>query len=465
MLKPTPFSFSFSFLTEILSSPRIKPLAQRLHPSAILSVVKGVFDDVSKEMFAAATELRRPDLTELLEKIVGRLTALLDAGEPSTIDARGRVFADDFERLAPAALEEASWALAEPRTEYSERKDAIRTKETIARLCQATGAKSAAVFANLDAARLAVLETLRSEDELVVARRDLYERENGERLETALEFFPTTRREIGACNAVDLGDYSSVCNEKTRLIWKTNGRWDANGRNVSADDLAKLRASRKFSFDVLGEFEFAPLLDLSKFFDLPIPTVGDRLRAGFDLVLCDGAQLIGGPSCGLIFGTRTKIDEISRTRTAAIARLGRVEAAALAKTVEISVENRDLALATIPALRILSTSVKNLESRANRLAAILETFPAVASARAVEGRSALCAGAAFGSSPTRLVEIRPNGFSPAELAAKLESGSPRLLVRWTRDAALLDMKTVPPEQDVVVAEIFEKIEPPTLNEN
>ncbi|MBQ6828946.1 MAG: hypothetical protein IJO46_13125 [Thermoguttaceae bacterium] len=107
----------------------------------------------------------------------------------------------------------------------------------------------------------------------------------------------------------------------------------------------------------------------------------------------------------------------------------------------------------------MSTSVANLENRAKRLAALLETAPCVASVRIVSGRSPLCANATFGSSPTWLVEVRPKGRAPAELALLLEASSPRLLARWTRDALTLDLKTVAPERDLVVAEIFEKIVP------
>lgn len=456
MLKSTPFSFSF--LTEILASPSVKPWASRLHPSAVLAVVKGVLNDVSQEAFSAASELRRPDLAELIEKIVGRLATLGEDAEPLVVDARGRVFADDFERLAPEATAEAAWVLSEPRTEFSERKDAAREKETVARLCQTTGAEAAAIFANVTTARIAVLETLAPDDELVVARRDLYERDGGERLETSLDFFPIARREIGACNAVDPSDYAAVCGPKTALVWTTRGRWATGGRRVDVAELVKLRAAEKLDFAILGEFEFAPILDLSEFFDAALPTVGERLKSGYDLVLCDGAQLIGGPSCGLIFGSRSKIDAVLRTRTAKATKLGRVESAALAKTLELYRE-RDAALASIPALRILSTSVANLENRAKRLAALLETAPCVASVRTVSGRSPLCANATFGSSPTWLVEVRPQGRAPAELALLLEASSPRLLARWTRDALTLDLKTVAPERDLVVAEVFEKIAP------
>ena len=45
----------------------------------------------------------------------------------------------------------------------------------------------------------------------------------------------------------------------------------------------------------------------------------------------------------------------------------------------------------------------------------------------------------------------------AEFAAKLETTSPKLLVRWTRDAVHVDMKTLLPEQDIVVSELFEQL--------
>ena len=47
--------------------------------------------------------------------------------------------------------------------------------------------------------------------------------------------------------------------------------------------------------------------------------------------------------------------------------------------------------------------------------------------------------------------------SSAELAAQLEKSSPRLLTRWTKDTILIDMKTLLPEQGVVVGELFERI--------
>ncbi len=448
-------SFSYAFLTEILSSPKIKPYAQRLHPSAVLSVLKSAFDDVSQELWLAVSEQRRPDVNELIERIVGRLKSLLEIAEPLVMDARGRLFPNSFERLASAAVEEGAWVLSEPQTEYSRRQDAMREKDLLARLARLGGAESAAVFPNCESARVAILQSIElAKRNVVVARRDMFELDSGERLEHAFDVFPNLeRREVGACDSVTLEDYARACDANTGLIWRYFGRRSPDGRRVAASDVAQLLARDGYAFKIIGEIEFVPLIDLGEYFDATIPTVSDRLKTGFDLVLCDGAQLIGGPSCGLVFGSRTAIKAINATPTARYSKLNRVATAMLNKTLALY-ENRETALESIPALRALSTSQANLESRANRLAALLETYPFVQIARAVEGRSALCANATFGTSPTWLVEARLREYSPAEFAAMLEKTSPKLLLRWTRDVVLIDMKTLLPEQDLIVSDLF-----------
>lgn len=453
------YTFSYAFLSEILSSPKIKPLVQRLHPSATLPVLKSVFDDVSDELWSAVKEQRRPEINELIERAVVRLKDLIGIAEPLVVDARGRVCPNDLERLAPCALEEGAWLLSEPQSEYSRKQDAQREKDLLTRLARLGGAEAAIVFPNAETARVAALNALAvSRKNLVVARRDLYQLDSGERLEDSFNVFPELeRREVGACNAVSLADYARACDGNTGLIWRASGRWSPDGANVPVYELATLKGNAsERAFAILGEVEFAPLIDLSEFMRTKVPTIADRLKSGYDVVLCNGAQLIGGPSCGLAFGARSWIESIKKTPIARFSKTNRVTLGMLGKTIALY-DDRAAALENIPILRTLSTSPANLESRAKRLAAILETFSCVQYARYVEGTSTLCANAVFGTSPTRQIEVKLRGHSPAEFAAKLEKTSPRLLARWTQDVLVIDMKTLAPDQDVVVSELFERL--------
>ena len=65
MSKPTWFPFTYFY--DVLNSPRVKPLAQRLHPSTVVEILKGVFDDARQELRYAVNSQRLPDVNELLE--------------------------------------------------------------------------------------------------------------------------------------------------------------------------------------------------------------------------------------------------------------------------------------------------------------------------------------------------------------------------------------------------------------
>ena len=458
--------FPLEYFFEILNSPRVKPLAQRLHPSIVLNVLKGVFDDAYGELRAAISEQRRPSLNELLEKIVARLVYLRDVAEPLVIDARGRIIPNDFERLADVALEESAWLAAEPTSEYARRQDALREKDALARLARLGGAERAIVFPTTELARLAVLQAILDDNRaLVVARRDLYERENGDRIERVFDVFPALERvEIGACNAVAIEDYERALRGRRACVWRSVGRWLVDGRSVRGDEFAKLREDGECDFETILDVEFAPIVNLSAYFDVAIPTVADRVKSGYDVVLCNGAQLIGGPLCGIVFCSREASERIAETTPGRNCKLDRVAFGALAKTLSLY-DEPEKALANIPVLKMLTASIANLENRAERLAAILETLDCVESARVAQGRAFLCSVATLGSSPTRLVEIRPKGFSAAEFAAKLErESSPSLLVKWTRDSVFIDLKTLAPEQDLVVSELMERFDDMLKNE-
>lgn len=454
-------TFSIAYLSEILASPKVKTIASKLHPATVMSVVKGVFDDLSQEFWASLAAQRRPDLNDLIDKIVARLAEALEITEPLVLDARGRLFPNEVEKLPEVAAEQAAWLLAEPQTDYSRRQEQISERAALGKLAKLGGAESVAVFATTKAARAAVLNwALNKRARVIVARREMYEKDAGDRFEDALDMFPALeRREVGACNSVRYEDYARAYENGNALVWRSIGRWNTEGRYVTADELVKLKSAASGEVTLLGEFEFAPLIDLSVYFNVAIPTVAERLKSGFDLALLDAAQLIGGPNAGLLFGSRATLNEISQTPYAQLLKLHRVPFAILAKTVDLY-ETREKALEIIPILRTLSTSLSNLQSRAERLANFLDTCECVRRAQPLQGHSALCLNSPFGASPTRLVEVFPSAtyFSPAELAAKLEKGSPKLLVRWTQDSVLLDLRTLAPENDLLVLEIFEQFD-------
>jgi L-seryl-tRNA(Ser) seleniumtransferase len=110
----------------------------------------------------------------------------------------------------------------------------------------------------------------------------------------------------------------------------------------------------------------------------------------------------------------------------------------------------------IPTLRMMRLSKEEIGARAKALAARLGA-PKL-KIEIVDGESILGGGAAPSSVlPTRLLALTCEGLSADELAARLRGSEPPIIARVEDGRALLDLRTVFPEQDAAVASVLGRI--------
>jgi L-seryl-tRNA(Ser) seleniumtransferase len=177
------------------------------------------------------------------------------------------------------------------------------------------------------------------------------------------------------------------------------------------------------------------------------PLVQESIRAGATVVCFSGDKLLGGPQAGLIVGKR---EAIARVRRHPLARALRIDKASLAG-LEVTLRHyqRGEAAAKIPVWRALATPLDALERRARSLAGTL------ASDRTgiVATRAAIGGGSLPGETiPSRALRVAPApGESSSALARRLRRGNPPIVGRIEDDAVILDLRTVFPEEDAIVA--------------
>jgi L-seryl-tRNA(Ser) seleniumtransferase len=175
----------------------------------------------------------------------------------------------------------------------------------------------------------------------------------------------------------------------------------------------------------------------------------DSLRSGVDVVTYSGDKLLGGPQAGLLSG---RADLISRMRSNSLFRALRVDKltySALDATLRAYVkEDFD----AIPALQMMRLSQAAVRERAEALATkVLPNLRLGVSV--VEGESVVGGGAAPSAVlPTMLVAITSTEFSADTLLMRLRAASPPIIARIEADRVLLDLRTVFPEQDKVIAD-------------
>jgi L-seryl-tRNA(Ser) seleniumtransferase len=317
-----------------------------------------------------------------------------------------------------------------------------RDRHAHALLCRLTGGEAAAVVNNNAAATLLVLAALAAGREVVVSRGELVEIGGGFRVPDVMAQSGAVLREVGTTNKTRAADYASAIGERTALILRvhpSNFRVEGFTERPRLGDLVAI--GRRFNVPVAEDLG-------SGYFGGPIPAepaVQDSVAAGVDICCFSGDKLLGGPQAGVIVGRTALVERVRRHPLMRALRVDKLTYAALEATLTEYAAGR--AAATVPVQRMLTMTAEEIRVRADALAARL---------RAIEGwRADLLAGASAvggGSAPgvelpTWLVAIEKRGLSPDALEERLRRLTPPVIARIERDRVLLDLRTVPPDED------------------
>jgi L-seryl-tRNA(Ser) seleniumtransferase len=166
-----------------------------------------------------------------------------------------------------------------------------------------------------------------------------------------------------------------------------------------------------------------------------------------DIVTYSGDKLLGGPQAGLISGRRELIARVRSNPLFRALRVDKLTYAALEATLLVYVKQDHDA---IPALRMMRLTEQAIGERAERLLNLMHESGL--HIEIVPGESVVGGGAAPSAAvSTRLMAITSDRHSADELAAKLRSCQPPIVARVEDGRVLLDLRTVFPEQDKVVA--------------
>jgi L-seryl-tRNA(Ser) seleniumtransferase len=158
-----------------------------------------------------------------------------------------------------------------------------------------------------------------------------------------------------------------------------------------------------------------------------------------------GDKLLGGPQAGIIAGRAEPIGRIRKHPLMRALRADKMTYAALEATLEEYAAGR--ALTTVPVVRMIAMSAEMIAQRAQALADRLSG--AGIHAEVVDGFSTIGGGSAPESRlPTQVVAI---GLPAESLEAALRAQQPPVIARIERNRVLLDLRTVPAEQDELLA--------------
>ena len=323
-----------------------------------------------------------------------------------------------------------------------------RTVHAESLITSITGAEAAVVVNNNAAAILLILSALASGREVVISRGELVEIGGGFRVPDVMRQSGAVLREVGTTNRTRITDYTASVSTATAMFLRvhpSNFRIEGFTERPSLADLAA--AARTMHVPIVEDIGSGCLTsDLAD-----EPSVQASIEAGVDLVCFSGDKLLGGPQCGVIAGRKELVDRLRTHPLMRALRADKLTFAVLEATLLEYAAGR--AATTIPVQRMLHASAEDLEARVQSLAASLAGHGWRVAM--ISGSSAVGGGSAPGLQlPTVLLSIARDGESPDATERRLRSLDPPVVARIEHDRVVLDLRTVLPDQDALLATLL-----------
>ena len=397
-----------------------------------------------------------PDEHELSRLVDRRAEALLAPSPRRVINATGVIAHTNLGRSVLSAA--AAARVAEAATGYVDLEYDVAKGKRGDRMSHLTGLferlfpgfDSLAVNNNAAATFLA-LRALAKGREVVVSRGELVEIGGSFRIPDVLAASGAKLREVGTTNRTRAEDYDSAAGPKTGALLKvhtSNFKVVGFTEDAGIEELAALAKAKGVPLIVdWGSGDLAELEALGVKDETPVATI---LAQGADVVTFSGDKLLGGPQAGIAVGRPDLIKKMRKDPMARVLRLDRLQIAALRETLVSYVTGR--ALDEVPTLRMLAIPADAIAVRA-------EAVAKAAQAGAPELRFSIEPGVSrpgggsspVGEVPTMLLVIDDPSGDAGKLEARLRRGDPPVVARVQDGKLLLDLRTVLPEQDDVVA--------------
>jgi len=312
--------------------------------------------------------------------------------------------------------------------------------------------KASAVTGNAAGGVLLALDTLAAGKDVVVSRGELVEIGDSFRIPDILKKSGARLVEVGTTNRTRLDDYRrAITGSQGEVgallkVHQSNFRIVGFTEAASTADLVALGA--EFGIPVIADFgsgNLQPLTELGVDGAGNEPTLADRVASGADLVIFSGDKLFGGPQAGILLGTAEVIRACRKNPLARARRPDKLAIAGLQATLWSHLTGR--ARREVPVIRAIARPLEEIEAVAERLRAALAPAGGWQVEVVVE-TSRIGGGAAPGAGlPTRCLALSRAGSEAEAIRRRLLRNEPPVVGRIVDDRLLLDLRTVPPEED------------------
>lgn len=308
------------------------------------------------------------------------------------------------------------------------------------------------VVNNNASACLLVLNTIAEGKEVIVSRGELVEIGGSFRVPEIMRVSGAHLKEVGTTNKTRIIDYEKAINDNTGLILKVHrSNFVLKGFTEEVSSIKLVELSRKYNIPFYLDAG-SGALSVIKNISNEEPIINEEIKKGVDIVSFSGDKLLGGPQAGIIVGKKDLVELMKRNPLYRALRTDKFTIYYLERLFYyLSVGLYEYS----PALNMLLEPIDRIENRGKKLLKILKNkidmkFLTLATDYSAPGG---------GSLPdieleTWVLKISHPEMDEEDLAKKLLSASPPVVVRRKENACVIDFRTVKEEEIPVLAKIL-----------
>jgi L-seryl-tRNA(Ser) seleniumtransferase len=435
-------------VNELLESTQLRSVLDRVPVRDVTQRTRRFLDRVYREVERRSADFSVPSISELAERAVKYLLNEHETQPHVAINATGQLW--DSRLPSPPIAHEAAqrvqrladgyWQIAAGRADVEQR------------LAKLTGAEAALVL-NSHAAAVCVALASLAPGGAAIARGDIGTLAGGIRVSDLAKLAGCPLHEVGASDEVALDDYRQVSATVANVI-QVDLNSAAAGQSSQTVECSKLTEAVHRNHGVLVHaLGSAPLVAIDAVAHVVgACTAAAAISSGTDIVIVRGDGWLGGPSCGIVLGSKRLVDAMATTAVARMAAASAETVAALAGTLDCYLQ-AESAVIKLPLLALATAPQENLKTRAERLAPQIAAIDEVDSASVVE----ISPEAAPPGMPRLAsvgIEVIAKQSAAAKLRRRLAESTPAVVLVDLGERWLLNLRTVLPSQDMALVEAF-----------
>ncbi len=335
-------------------------------------------------------------------------------------------------------------------------------------LTDLTGAENAMVVNNNAAAVFIALNTIASNQEVIISRSEQVEIGGSFRIPDIISRSGARMVEVGTTNKTYIRDYEEAITEETAVllkVHKSNYRIEGFTADVNGSDIGALaRTKELIAMEDLGS---GCLVDMRQF-NLPHePTVKECINKGLDVITFSGDKLLGGPQAGIIVGKKDLIEQMKKNPLTRMVRIDKLSLIALENVLQIY--RSETMYEHIPIMAMLRREHTQLVEEAKKLMKRLrDTLNDRIQVCIIEEENSIGGGALPGAKKTSIgLAISSQYIGAVALQQALRKHATPIIVRIKDEHIELSIRTLfSGDYDVIVqgfCDILNKLEHKTIS--